>query len=192
MGGSLPLRGLDVLNRSAAHPWYALRVRARHEKTVASFLEEKGLEPFVPVYRCRKRWSDRMKEMELPLFPGYLFCRFDIQRRLPILTTPGVLDVVGFGKTFMPVDESEMSQLQKVVASRQQAEPWPWLEVGQRVRIDRGPLAGIEGLLLGIKNEARLVLSVTLLQRSVAVEVEESSVRPVETNTFFARQFADA
>jgi transcription antitermination factor NusG len=189
MGGSLPCERVDALSGAATHPWYALRVRGRHEKTVASFLEEKGLEPFVPFYRCRKRWSDRIREVELPLFPGYLFCRFDINRRLPILTTPGVLDVVGFGKAFIPVDDVEMGHLQKVVASHSQAEPWPWLEVGQRVRIDRGPLSGVEGLLVGIKSSARLVLSVTLLQRSVAVEVEESSVRPVERDTNVARQF---
>lgn len=189
MGGSLPWEARNVSREVEAHPWYALRVRARHEKTVASFLEEKGLEPFVPLYRCRRRWSDRMKEMELPLFPGYLFCRFDIQRRLPILTTPGVLDVVGFGKAFVPVDDVEMGHLQRVVASQRHAEPWPWLEVGQRVRIDRGPLTGVEGLLVGIKSAARLVLSVTLLQRSVAVEIEESAVCPVERVTSLASQF---
>ena len=98
-------------------PWYALRVRPRCEKMVASTLLTKGYEGFLPLYRHRSRWSDRIKEVLLPLFPGYLFCRMDINHRLPILVTPGVMQVVGIAKTPYPVDEAEISALQSIVLS---------------------------------------------------------------------------
>jgi transcription antitermination factor NusG len=161
------------------HPWYALRVRTRHEKAIAALLEEKRYETFLPLYTTRRRWSDRMKELELALFPGYVFCRFDINRRLPILTTPGVMEVVGSGQMFIPVDDSEIQSLKVVAASPVSVEPWPYHYIGQRVRVDCGPLEGVEGLLLNVKNQERLVLSVTLLQRSVAVEIDQRWVRPV-------------
>ncbi len=159
--------------------WFALRVRAQHEKLVASSLHSKGYEDFLPLYRCRRRWSDRIKEIELPLFPGYVFCRFDVHRRLPILITPDVLLIVGAGKIPVPVDDDEIAALQSVVKSGLQAEPWPFLQVGQRVRIDRGALEGLEGILTEIKKPYRLVVSVTLLQRSVAVEIDYAWASPI-------------
>jgi transcription antitermination factor NusG len=158
--------------------WYALRVRPRFEKMVASTLLSKGYEGFLPLYRHRSRWSDRIKEVQLPLFPGYLFCRFDVNHRLPILVTPGVLHVVGIGKTPHPVEDAEIAALQSIVISGLQAEPRSYLNVGQRVRIEIGPLAGVEGILIGMKNSSRLVVSVSLLQRSVSVEIDESWVIP--------------
>jgi transcription antitermination factor NusG len=160
-------------------PWYALQVRPRFEKVVASTLLTKGYEGFLPLYRHRSRWSDRIKEVQLPLFPGYLFCRFDINRRLPILITPGVMHVVGIGKTPHPVDDDEIAALQAIVISGLQTEPRSYLTVGQRVRIEIGPLAGVEGILVALKGEHRLVVSVNLLQRSVSVEIDESWVLPV-------------
>ncbi|MCI0423321.1 MAG: NusG-like protein [Acidobacteria bacterium] len=139
---------------------------------VASLLHSKGYEEFLPLYRSRRRWSDRMKAIEKPLFPGYVFCRFDVQKRLPILMTPGVRLIAGIGKTPLPVNDSEMAALQLIVQSGLQAEPWPFLQVGQRVRIERGSLQGVEGILMAIKKPYRLVVSVTLLQRSVAVELD--------------------
>jgi transcription antitermination factor NusG len=161
------------------YPWYALQVRPRYEKIIASTLLSKGYEGFLPLYRHRSRWSDRIKEIHLPLFPGYLFCRFDINRRLPILVTPGIIRVVGIGKNIYPVEESEIAALQAVVISGLQAQPWSFLNLGQKVRIDFGALAGVEGILLGMKGSRKLVISVTLLQRSVAVEIDEAWVAPV-------------
>ncbi|PYV33009.1 MAG: NusG-like protein [Acidobacteria bacterium] len=163
----------------AERSWFALRVRSRHERIVASALCDKGNEVFLPLYRCERRWSDRIKELELPLFPGYLFCRFDILNRLPILVTPGILHIVGIGRVPYPVDEAELEALKTIVISRLGVEPWPLLEVGQRVRIESGPLAGVEGILVVKKTPLRLVVSVTLLQRSVAVEIDHGWVTQI-------------
>jgi transcription antitermination factor NusG len=117
-------------------------------------------------------------EIDVPLFPSYVFCRLDLGVRLPVLTTPGVLGIVGNGRIPMAVDDQEIAALQRMVHSGLDSEPWPFLEIGQRVRIDSGPLAGCEGILLEFKGKRRLVLSVTLLRRSVAVEVDRPSVLP--------------
>jgi len=159
--------------------WYALRVKSRYENSVASHLQARGFESFLPVYKCRRRWSDRFKEIELPLFPGYVFCQFDPSNRLPILTVPGIVHVVGTGRTPIPVEQTEIAAIQAVVKSGLPSQPWPFLHIGHRVRIEYGPLCGVEGILLGFKGHQRLVLSVTLLQRSVAVQVDEACVRPM-------------
>ena len=163
--------------------WFALQVRSQHEKTVASTLREKGYEEFLPLCQIKRRWSDRVKRLEAPLFPGYVFCRFDVQKRLPILVTPGVRFIVGVGKIPFPIDNSEIAALQSIVKSGLPAEPWPFLKIGQRVRIEQGSLEGIEGILLTPKSSYRLVVSVTLLQRSVAVEVDRDWVIPVSSHT---------
>ena len=163
--------------------WFALQVRSQHEKTVASTLREKGYEEFLPLCQIKRRWSDRVKRLEAPLFPGYVFCRFDVQKRLPILVTPGVHFIVGLGKIPFPIDNSEIAALQSIVKSGLAAEPWPFLKIGQRVRIGHGSLEGIEGILLKPKSSYRLVVSVTLLQRSVAVEVDRDWVVPVSSHT---------
>ena len=160
-------------------PWYALQVRPRFEKMIATNLLNKGYEGFLPLYRKRSRWSDRIKEVQLPLFSGYLFCRFDVNKRLPILKTPGVIQVVGIGKVPHPVEDSEIKALQSIVISGLQAEPRSYLNIGQKVRVEVGPLAGIEGILTAIKGSNRLIVSVSLLQRSVSVEIDESWVIPV-------------
>jgi transcription antitermination factor NusG len=157
-------------------PWFALQVRARYEQGVADHLEGKGYEWFLPLYKCRKRWSDRIKEVEAPLFPGYLFCRLDPQDRLPILKTPGMIQIVGSNRTPIAVDESEIEAIQRMVASGIPNQPWPFLSAGDRVRIESGPLSGLEGILVEFKGNHRLVLSVTLLQRSVAVEIDSAFV----------------
>lgn len=160
-------------------PWFALQVRTRYERNVASFLEGKGYEWFLPTYISRRRWSDRVKQLELPLFPGYLFCRFNPEERLPILKTPGLISIVGTARTPTPVDASEIVALRTLVNSDLPRQPWPFLKVGQRVRIECGALAGLEGILLQIKGRDRIVLSVTLLQRSVAAEVDSSWITPL-------------
>jgi transcription antitermination factor NusG len=163
-------------------PWFALQVRTRHEIGVASHLDSIGFEWFLPLYKCRKRWSDRIKESEVPLFPGYLFCRLNLQDRLPILKTPGVLQIVGFNRQAVPVDEVEISALQRLVASGVPNHPWPYLEVGEMVRIESGPLRGLEGKVVEFRGNHRLVLSVKLLQRSVAVEMDSAFVEAVRSS----------
>jgi transcription antitermination factor NusG len=162
-------------------PWYALQVQTRHEARVAAHLSGKGYELFLPFYKCRRRWSDRVKEVETPLFPGYLFCRFNALNRLPILTTPGVIQVVGCNRSPIPVEESEIHAIQRFIASGIPSQPWPFLQVGDRVRIESGPLHGLEGILIEFKGNHRLVVSVSLLQRSVAALLDSSlvsSLRP--------------
>jgi transcription antitermination factor NusG len=159
--------------------WFALRVRSQHEARVAAALQSKGYEELLPLYQVRRRWSDRFKEIYRPLFPGYVFCRFDVNQRLPILVTPGVMLIVGSGKIPLPVDDNEIIALQSIVKSGLRAQPWPFLQVGQQVRIDQGSLEGVEGILIGMKGPHRLVISVTLLQRSVAVEIDEHWATPL-------------
>jgi transcription antitermination factor NusG len=166
---------MDVL------PWYALRVRPRFEKQIASILLSKGYEGFLPLYIQRNRWSDRIREVQLPLFSGYLFCRFDINKRLPILITPGVIQVVGIGKTPHPIEDSEIEAIQSIVISGLQLEPRSYMNIGRRVRIEIGPLAGVEGIVTTLKGKCRLVVSINLLQRSVAVEIDESWVLPLSS-----------
>jgi transcription antitermination factor NusG len=152
--------------------WFALQVKPRHEKTVAEGLRQKGLEDFYPRYMALRRWSDRVKQMEMPLFPRYVFCRFDRRQSLMALKTPGVVSILGIGKAPLPVADAEISALKAIVQSHLPAQPWPFLRIGQPVRLEYGPLAGLEGILLDFKDRCRVVVSVTLLQRSVAVEIE--------------------
>jgi transcription antitermination factor NusG len=159
--------------------WFALYVRVRHERAVEKQLAEKGLEAFLPCYESRRKWVDRFKTIEFPLFPGYLFCRFTQQQRWLVQSAFGVVRVVGFGNRLIPVDENEILALQKAVQAGVPCEPTPYLAVGQRVRVGFGPLNGVEGILLDTKKGNRLVLSVTLLERSVSVEVDESAVEAV-------------
>ena len=157
--------------------WYALYVRQRYEKIAAACLANKGYEVFLPTYQSRRRWSDRTKVLELPLFSGYAFCRFDFQERLPILTVPGVNFIVGFGKTPTPVDPNELDAVRLVTDSGLPCEPWPFLKVGHTVRVEYGSLAGLEGFVLNVRNSYRLIISVNLLGRSVAVELDRDSVK---------------
>jgi transcription antitermination factor NusG/transposase-like protein len=159
--------------------WYALYVQRRYEKIVATGLENKGYEVFLPTYQFRKRWSGRTKLIELPLFPGYAFCRFDFQERLPIITVPGVNFIVGIGRTPTPVDLTELEAVRTVVASGLPCEPWPFITVGHAVRVEHGALAGLEGLVLNVKNSCRLIISVNLLGRSVAVELNRDDVKSI-------------
>jgi transcription antitermination factor NusG len=164
---------------SDAQSWFALQVRTRWEGSTAVLLGGKGYETFLPTYLTKRRWNRRVKEVSAPLFPGYVFCRFDVQKRLPVLVTPGVLAVVGRGKVPLPVDDSEMIAIQMAVTCGLRAEPWPYLELGQRVRIDSDSLMGLEGILVNFKGNHRIVVSVSLLRRSVALEIDRSCVRPV-------------
>jgi transcription antitermination factor NusG len=173
---------LEGVSGAVTYPWFALQVRMRHETIVTDHLTGKGYEWFLPLYKCRKRWSDRVKETELPLFPGYLFCRFNPQNRLPILKTPGVTQIVGYNHTPVAVDENEIEAIRALVASGVPNFPCAYMEVGSRVRIESGALRGIEGILTELKGKRRLVLSVTLLQRSVAVEIDSDAVNVIHSS----------
>lgn len=159
--------------------WYALQVRTRWESSTAVLLLGKGYRTFLPTYRARKRGRGKSREATAPLFPGYVFCNFDAQYRLPILVTPGVIAVVGRGRVPLPVDDSEIAAIQTVVASGLPAEPCPYLELGQRVRIETDALQGLEGILVNFKGNHRIVVSVSLLRRSVALEIDRTYVKPV-------------
>ena len=160
-------------------PWYALQVRSQHERGVAEFLRGGGFDWFLPLYKCRKRWSDRVKEVEVPLFPGYLFCRFNAHDRLPILKTPGVIQIVGYNRQPVEIDEAEIGAIRTLVGSGMASQPWPYLHVGDRVQIESGPLQGMSGILTNFKGKHRLIVSITLLQRAVAVEIDGALVTPL-------------
>jgi len=164
---------------TTGYPWYALKVKVRHEKNVERLLSTKGHPSFVPIYRAARRWGNRDRSVDLPLFSGYVFSRFNVSDRLPILVTPGVVSAVGFGDGPLPVDEQEMSALIKLMETRTECGPHPYVRTGERARVVAGPMCGVEGILVGSRQRSRLILSVELLQRSVAVEVDETWVEPI-------------
>jgi transcription antitermination factor NusG len=153
-------------------PWFAILARTGRERNATSFLENTGYECYLPVSKYVRKWSDRVKRTEVPLFPGYFFCRMNPNNRLPVLTTPGVIQIVGVGKTPVAVEEQEIAAIQRAGKSGIPIMPWPYMEVGQVARIQEGPLKGLTGIVVKIKSSAKLVLSVSLLQRSVAVEID--------------------
>jgi len=159
--------------------WFAVQTRSKWEKLVCGILENKGYKLFLPLYRSRRVWSDRIKELELPLFPGYLFCRLSPeQRTLPLLTTPGVRGFVSFGGRPLPVPDAEIAAVEAIIKSGLAASPHPFLQVGQYVRLKYGPLQGLEGILAAARKHCRFIMSVQLLQRSVAVDVDAAWVEP--------------
>jgi transcription termination/antitermination protein NusG len=163
-------------------PWYVVRVKPNYEKPVSAALRGKGIEEFLPLFRSKRKWSDRVKVMDLPLFPGYVFCRLNLDARMPLLTTPGFLYIVGVGRNPEPVDEAEILAIQSVVKSGVTVAPWPSLVVGQTVQLKQGPLRGLVGVLTRIApNQLRMYVSVTLLKRSISVEVAPDWVQAVDS-----------
>jgi transcription antitermination factor NusG len=158
--------------------WYAAYVCARHEKQVVLQLQERRVNCFLPVYRSLRRWKDRRKELELVLFPGYVFVHLDLKDRLRVLQLPSVVRFVSFNGQPAPLPDSEIEILSKGLASGIRAEPHPYLKVGHRVRVRSGPLAGAQGILQRKKDKFRVVLSIDLIMRSVAVEVDEADIEP--------------
>src|SRR5580693_1239738 len=136
-------------NECKQHPWYAIRVQAKFEKIASAVLRQKGFEEFLPLYCAKRMWSDRVKQLDLPLFPGYLFCRLDLSERLlPVVTTPGVLGIVSAGRDPVSISDQEIALVRAVVRSGLPAMPWPALSAGSLVLLERGPLAGVEGFVL--------------------------------------------
>ena len=166
-------------SKAGSLPWFGLRTRSNHEKVTAHVLSGKGYHHYLPTYKCRKRWSDRVVETDKPLFPGYVFCRFDPKARLPILTTPGVVAVVGFGNEPAPIDDAEIEAVQAVLRSGLQAEPCAYLHEGQRIRVTQGSLTGLEGILTRKKSEWRMVVSVAMLQRAISVEIDREWIEAI-------------
>lgn len=166
------------MNIANVERWYALQLRTRWESSTAALLSAKGYQTFLPTSKTLRQVRGTSSVVETPLFPGYVFCRFNACNRLPVLVTPGVIAVVGRGRIPVAVEDSEIESLQTAVSTGLRVEPCPFLEVGQVVRIADGALAGIEGILTGFKGIQRIVLSVSLLRRSVALEVDRSAIRP--------------
>lgn len=160
--------------------WFALRVRSKHERVASEHLRHRGYEEFSPTYKAETQWSDRKKMADRFLFPGYVFCRLDPNHRLPVLTIPGVVGIVGFGQGASPIPDSEIERIRQMTGSGMLVTPWPYLEVGQLVVLERGPLTGLEGILKEVKGQARLVVSIQLLQRSVSTEIDRNWIRPLK------------
>jgi transcription termination/antitermination protein NusG len=163
---------------SATAPWVALVVRPQAERKVQSRLANVGIESFVPWHRVGRRWSDRLKVLEQNLFPGYVFCRSTFADRMVVMRQPGVRQVVGFNNKPALIPDSEVTALRRTVSSDLPLGPWPFLRAGQRVRIERGVLAGLEGTLARDSPNWRVVISIEALQRSIAVEVDRDMICP--------------
>ena len=160
-------------------PWCAVYTRHQHEKSIGEMLQAKGFEVFLPLYESTRRWKDRQKILSLPLFPCYVFVRGAHERRLPVLTTPGVHMIISRGERVATVPDEEIEAIRRTVEGPFSVEPHPFLRCGERVRVIRGSLEGVEGVLTRKKNLYRLVLSVDMLAQSVAVEIDALDVVPV-------------
>ena len=171
------LRGIQ--SQADKGPWCAVYTRHQHEKTVAEMLAAKGFEVFLPLYESTRKWKDRRKVLSLPLFPCYVFIRGAMERRLPVLTTPGVHMIISRGERVATVPESEIDAIRRTMEGNFRVEPHPFLRCGERVRVVRGSLDGVEGVLTRKKNLYRLVISVEMLAQSVAIEIDAMDVVPV-------------
>jgi transcription antitermination factor NusG len=172
--------GLSLCERFDRVEWYAVYTNARHEKKVSAYLDSRSVECYLPSYKSVRRWQDRQKEVEMPLFPGYVFVKIAYRSRLQVLTAPGVVQFVTFDGKPAPIIEAEIENLRQAHSQAARFEPHPYLRVGRRVRVRNGPLAGLEGILVRRKDGFRLVLSIELIMRSVAAEVDEADVEPVD------------
>lgn len=158
--------------------WYAIYTCANHERRVASQLERRGIEHFLPQYESMRRWKDRKVRLQRPLFPSYLFVRLPLSNRLRVQELPGVVRFVGFDGSPAVVSDDEVLRIREVLSGGSRAEPHPFLRVGRRVRVKTGPLVGLQGILVRRKNTLRLVVSVELIARSMSVEIDEVDVEP--------------
>jgi len=159
--------------------WYAVYTSANHEKCVALQLGQRSVEHFLPLYVSQRRWKDRRVQLQLPLFPGYVFIHLALRDRLQVLQIPGVAKLVGFNGTPTALAPEEIETLRRGLQGGLRAEPHPFLSVGRRVRIIAGPFAGLEGILKRKKSNLRVVVSLELIQRAVAVDVDAADVRSV-------------
>ena len=168
-----------ALGKNSTERWYAAYTCSRHEKSVARQLDERQVQSFLPVYRSWRRWADRRKQIELALFPGYVFVRIALPERLRVLEIPGVVRLVSFNGQPAPLPEHDIEALRNGLEQGMYAEAHPYLQAGRKVRMVRGPLAGTQGILLRKKDKLRFVISLDVLMRSVAVEVDASDLEAV-------------
>ena len=178
MTNSLISSGITDRELPAPH-WYALYTNPRHEKVVARQLKERCVENFLPLYRTWHRWKDRRKQVELALFPGYVFVRIQEQNKLRVLKVPGAVNLVSFNGKLAALPEPEIEALRNALDNEVCAEPCPYLRVGRKVRVVRGPMAGAEGILSRKKDKSRVVISVEVLMRSVSLEIDGMDLEPV-------------
>ena len=181
------MRAVSVMATSGS-AWYALYTRHHHEKTVEQHLMARGFEAFLPLYRAAHRWKDRVKDVDLPLFPCYVFVHGGLERHSDLVSAPGVHMLVSFAGEPAPIPLEEIEALRTAVKSGSRVEPYPFLKCGDWVRVKEGPLAGISGILIRKKRGWRLVLSVDLLERSAAVEVDSWAVERLKGPTQVHRQ----
>jgi transcription antitermination factor NusG len=174
---------IENVTRERAVAWYALHTRHQHEKSAATTLANRGFEVFLPLRSAEHQWKDRKKTVSLPLFPCYLFLRGGIERKLDLLSAPGVLSLVGSAGKPAAIEPYEIEAIQLATANASQIEPHPYLSCGDRVRIRFGSLRGLEGILIRMKNQYRLIISVTMLGKSAAVEVDGRDVERVGVTT---------
>jgi transcription antitermination factor NusG len=167
------------VNSAEDRLWYALQIWTGKEKVTSAALQLKNYEVFLPLSNEKRQWSDRCKLVQNPLFPGYAFCRFPVKDKIPILATPNVMGIIGHNKTPVPISTEEIENVRTLVNSRASLEHHPFLALGQRVYVDKGPLQGAHGVLTTVKSQHRLVVSISLLQRSISVEVDRHCVQPV-------------
>ncbi len=170
---------VSVERPAAVELWYAVSVRPRHEKLVTRHLEHQGVNYFLPVYRSVRHWKDRRKELEMALFPGYVFVNLNLRDRGGVLRTPGVVQFVTFQGQPAVVPDTEIRALESGLHAGLRLQPHPYLRQGARVRVKRGPLTGVEGIMVRRKERFRLVLSIDLIMRSVMFEVDEADVEPL-------------
>ena len=158
--------------------WYAAYTNANHEKRVTQQMEQRSIEYFLPLYESARRWKDRRVRLQMPLFPGYVFVKLALRDRLQLLQIPGVVQLVSFNGHPASLPQEDIQAIRNCLDRGHQVEPHPYLTVGRRVRVRSGPLQGLEGTILRRKNKARFVLSFELIMRSVAVEIDETELKP--------------
>ena len=178
-GAGLPAEYAGLPAEYLEERWYAAQTYANHEKRVLEQLSQRSVEAYLPLYASVRRWKDRRVRLDLPLFPGYVFVRLALRDRLRTLQTPGVVRLVGFGGQPTALPDQEIDALRQGLARAIRIEPHPYLKVGRRVRVTTGPLQGLEGILARKKNSSRFVISLDLIMRSVAAEIDVAELEPV-------------
>jgi transcription elongation factor/antiterminator RfaH len=180
-GSEAPNQGVpDTLTAAYLRPqWYATYTRSRHEKRIAQQLERKQVEFFLPLYEAVRQWKNGKARVEFPLFPGYIFVRIPLKERLQVLEVPGVVRLVGFNGLPAPLPQADIEIMRDALRKGIEAAPHPYLKVGTRVRIKSGPLEGLQGILLRKKGKPRVVVSVDLIMRSIAIDIDSTEVEPI-------------
>jgi transcriptional antiterminator NusG len=171
--------------------WYALFVKTKYERSVTNSLREKGYEAYLPLRRIERRWADRVKIGEVPLFPNYVFCRFNLSDKLTIVATPEVHFVIGHGRRPTAIPEQEISAVRQVVEHGGDVESCESVQTGEPVVVVAGPLKGLEGVVVKIKNQERLVVSIGILQRGVATEIDRRDLRPLATERRYGMELGE-